>query len=32
MHLVLRYIYIIYRIVLIPNYKCTYDQSNHIEN
>ena len=25
------YIYIIYRIVLIPNYKRTYDQSDQIE-
>ena len=25
------YIYIIYLIVLVPNYKCTYDQSNQIE-
>ena len=25
------YIYIIYRVVLIPNYKRTYDQSNQIE-
>ena len=25
------YIYIIYRVVLIPNYKCTYDQSDQIE-
>ena len=22
------FIYIIYSVVLIPNYKCTYDQSN----
>ena len=25
------HIYIIYRVVLIPNYKCTYDQSDPIE-
>ena len=25
------YIYIIYRVVLIPNYKRTYDQSKQIE-
>ena len=31
MHFSLRYIYIIYRAVLIPNYKRMYDQSDHIE-
>ena len=25
------YLYIIYRVELIPNYKRTYDQSDHIE-